>query len=123
MTSLYRFIYREIILNHIAHSELVSCVGWTTPDECYSGADDHLVLKWNLNSNETTTLVKLPDDVFPTDMHWFPRSAGGGKKAGSDIFVLTSTDGRFMLLTFYNLLSFVAKFLTLMNSIYYKSHS
>lgn len=79
----------------IAHSELVSCVGWTTPDECYSGADDHLVLKWNLNSNETTTLVKLPEDVFPTDMHWFPKSAAGGGagKKGSDLFVLTSTDG------------------------------
>ena len=61
----------------------------------YSGADDHLVLKWNLSSNETTTLVKLPDDVFPTDMHWFPKSAsGGGKKTGSDLFVLTSTDGK-----------------------------
>lgn len=83
------------------HSELVSCVGWTTPDECYSGADDHLVLKWNLNSNETTTLVKLPEDVFPTDMHWFPKSAGGGGtgKKGSDLFVLTSTDGKFHLIS------------------------
>ncbi|OWF41163.1 intraflagellar transport protein 80 homolog [Mizuhopecten yessoensis] len=79
------------------HSELVSCVGWTTPEELFSGADDHLVLKWNLNSNETTTLVKLPDDVFPTDMHWFPKAAGGGKKAVSDLFVLTSTDGKFHL--------------------------
>lgn len=52
-------------------------------------------MKWNLNSNETTTLVKLPEDVFPTDMHWFPKSvAGGGAgKKGSDLFVLTSTDG------------------------------
>ncbi|CAG2187543.1 IFT80 [Mytilus edulis] len=71
------------------------CVGWTTPEELYSGADDHLVLKWNLSNNETNTLVKLPDDVFPTDMHWFPKSAaGGGKKTGSDLFVLTSTDGK-----------------------------
>lgn len=52
-------------------------------------------MKWNLNSNETTTLVKLPEDVFPTDMHWFPKSAAGGGagKKGSDLFVLTSTDG------------------------------
>ncbi|XP_076095976.1 intraflagellar transport protein 80 homolog [Mytilus galloprovincialis] len=82
------------------HSELVSCVGWTTPEELYSGADDHLVLKWNLSNNETNTLVKLPDDVFPTDMHWFPKSAaGGGKKTGSDLFVLTSTDGKIHLIS------------------------
>ncbi|KAJ8310611.1 hypothetical protein KUTeg_012476 [Tegillarca granosa] len=82
------------------HSELVSCVGWTTSEELYSGADDHLVLRWNLNGNETTTLVKLPNDVYPTDMHWFPKAApGGGKKAGSDLFVLTSTDGKFHLIS------------------------
>lgn len=81
-------------LNPSAHSELVSCVGWTTPEELYSGADDHLILKWNLVNNETTSLVKLPEDVFPTDMHWFPKAAtGGGKKTGSDLFCLTSTDG------------------------------
>ncbi|WAR28818.1 IFT80-like protein [Mya arenaria] len=78
------------------HSELVSCVGWTTPEELYSGADDHLILKWNLINNETTSLVKLPEDVYPTDMHWFPRAVtGGGKKTGSDLFCLTSTDGKF----------------------------
>ena len=70
-------------------------MGWTTPEELYSGADDHLILKWNLVNNETTTLVKLPEDVYPTDMHWFPKAvSGGSKKAGSDLFVLTSTDGK-----------------------------
>lgn len=70
-------------------------MGWTTPEELYSGADDHLILKWNLINNETTTLVKLPEDVYPTDMHWFPKAvSGGSKKAGSDLFVLTSTDGK-----------------------------
>lgn len=81
------------------HTELVSCVGWTTPEELYSGADDHLILKWNLVNNETTTLVKLPEDVYPTDMHWFPKAvSGGSKKAGSDLFVLTSTDGKVHLI-------------------------
>ena len=74
---------------------MVSCVGWTTPEELFSGADDHIILKWNLVNNETNSLVKLPEDVFPTDMHWFPKAAtGGGKKAGSDLFCLTSTDGK-----------------------------
>ena len=39
-------------------------------------------------------VVKLPEDVYPTDMHWFPKGLGGGKKAaGSDVFALCSTDG------------------------------
>ena len=75
------------------HTELVSSVGWTNPDEVYSCGDDHQVLKWNLLNNEESQLIKLPDEIFPTDMHWFPRL--GGKKAapGSDIFALASTDG------------------------------
>ena len=35
------------------HSELVSCVGWTTADELFSCADDHKVLKINLITDET----------------------------------------------------------------------
>ncbi|KAL3846590.1 hypothetical protein ACJMK2_017565 [Sinanodonta woodiana] len=32
-------------------------------------------------------------------MHWFPKaSSGGGRKAGSDLFVLTSTDGKFHII-------------------------
>ena len=78
------------------HTELVSCVGWTTPDEVYSGGDDHQVLKWNLLNNENQPLAKLPEDIFPTDMHWFPKGLGAKKAAGSDVFVLCSTDGMFL---------------------------
>ena len=77
------------------HTELVSSVGWTTPDEVFSAGDDHHIYKWNLINNETTSMLKLPEDVYPTDMHWFPKAIGGGKKAGSDIFVLCSTDGKY----------------------------
>ena len=52
------------------------------------------IFKWNMINNETSPLMKLPEDVFPTDMHWFPKSAQGGKKApGSDVFALGSSDG------------------------------
>ena len=48
-------------------------------------------------SNESHTLMKLPDEIFPTDMHGFPKAAGGGKKqAGSDLFAMGSTDGEFL---------------------------
>lgn len=67
-------------------------------------------------------VLELPDDFYPTDMHWIPRGGGGapgnqhqppdnqlmetgrflsGKKAGggSDLFLLTSATGRLQLVT------------------------
>ena len=43
--------------------------------------------------------MKLPEEVYPTDMHWFPKAAGGqAKKAsGSDVFVLCATDGNIIV--------------------------
>lgn len=76
------------------HSEFVSCVCWTTPEEVYSAADDHTILKWNLNSGETTKFVSLPDGIFPTSLLWSPKDIVGGKRVGADVFVLTSTDGK-----------------------------
>lgn len=78
--------------------------------------DDHSILKWNLLSDETTQVLflqiiaqmgrylkllffgskvaQLPAENFPTDINWFPRGGGGKKQSQSDLFVLTSTDGR-----------------------------
>ena len=76
------------------HSDLVSAVGWTNPEEVISVCDDHQILKWNILNEESSVLAKLPEEVFPTDLHWFPKGLGGGsKKQGSDVFVLCSTDG------------------------------
>ena len=86
-------------LREACHTELVSCVGWASPDDVYSVADDHQVLRWNLVSAETQKVnvtqcqekafssnpmlqvLELPDDFYPTDMHWMPR--GGGGAAGT----------------------------------------
>ena len=84
-----RFI--TTLQNEPKHSELVSCVGWTTPDEVYSGADDHNVNKWSLLSNESSIMIKLPEDIFPTDMHWTPKVQG---KKGFETVALCSTDGK-----------------------------
>ena len=40
-------------LRESCHTELVSCVGWASPDDVYSVADDHQILRWNLVSAET----------------------------------------------------------------------
>ncbi|XP_039345243.1 intraflagellar transport protein 80 homolog isoform X1 [Mauremys reevesii] len=81
------------------HKELVSCVGWTTADELYSCSDDHHILKWNLLTSETTQVVKLPDDIYPIDLHWFPKNIGGKKQSQAESFVLTSSDGKFHLIS------------------------
>ncbi|XP_075572645.1 intraflagellar transport protein 80 homolog [Pelecanus crispus] len=87
------------LLKEPKHKELVSCVGWTTADELYSCSDDHQIMKWNLLTSETTRVVKLPDDIYPIDLHWFPRSIGGKKQSHAESFVLTSSDGKFHLIS------------------------
>ena len=79
-----------------SHTELVSCAGWTSPDEVYSAGDDHQVLRWNLLTNESSLLAKLPDDVYPTSMHWFPKAGASKKGNASDVFALSSTDGKLL---------------------------
>nr|XP_020471287.1 intraflagellar transport protein 80 homolog isoform X1 [Monopterus albus]XP_020471288.1 intraflagellar transport protein 80 homolog isoform X1 [Monopterus albus]XP_020471290.1 intraflagellar transport protein 80 homolog isoform X1 [Monopterus albus] len=85
------------LLKEPKHKELVSCVGWTTADELYSCSDDHQILKWNLLTSETSLVVRLPENIYPIDLHWFPKTVGGKKQTQAEIFVLTSTDGKFHL--------------------------
>ncbi|XP_041850740.1 intraflagellar transport protein 80 homolog [Melanotaenia boesemani] len=87
------------LLKEPKHKELVSCVGWTTADELYSCSEDHQILKWNLLTNETSLVVRLPEEIYPVDLHWFPKTAGGKKQSQADTFVLTSTDGKFHLIS------------------------
>nr|XP_013015107.1 intraflagellar transport protein 80 homolog [Cavia porcellus] len=87
------------LLKEPKHQELVSCVGWTTAEELYSCSDDHQIVKWNLLASETSQIVKLPDDIYPIDLHWFPKSLGTKKQTQAESFVLTSSDGRFHLIS------------------------
>lgn len=77
----------------------MSCVGWTTAEELYSCSDDHQIVKWNLLTSETSLIVKLPDDIYPIDLHWFPKSLGIKKQTQAESFVLTSSDGKFHLIS------------------------
>jgi len=96
-TLLYIIRYQCIFVHSLQqclHSELVSCVGWTSPEEVYSAGDDHQILRWNLLTNESSLVVKLNDDVYPTDMQWFPKAGASKKGSASDVFALSSTDGQ-----------------------------
>ncbi|XP_054838569.1 intraflagellar transport protein 80 homolog isoform X2 [Eublepharis macularius] len=87
------------LLKEPKHKELVSCVGWTTADELYSCSEDHQIIKWNLLTCEATQVAKLPDDIYPIDLHWFPKSVGGKRQTQAENFVLTSSDGKFHLIS------------------------
>ncbi|XP_066203774.1 intraflagellar transport protein 80 homolog isoform X3 [Saccopteryx leptura] len=87
------------LLKEPKHQELVSCVGWTSAEELYSCSDDHQIVKWNLLTSETSQIVKLPDDIYPIDLHWFPKSLGTKKQTQAESFVLTSSDGKFHLIS------------------------
>ena len=56
--------------------------------------DDHLINKWNQKTGEVSTVCKLSENVFATDMHWYPANVSG-KHVSSELFVIGSTDGGF----------------------------
>lgn len=56
------------------------------------------MIKWNSITNETSKICDLPEDLYPTDMHWFPKVQSSGKKQNFELFLLTSADGRFHLI-------------------------
>ncbi|XP_053567774.1 intraflagellar transport protein 80 homolog [Bombina bombina] len=92
-------LFNVRFLNFIVHKELVSCLGWTSADELYSCSDDHQIMKWNLLTGDTTLVVKLPDDIYPTDLHWFPKNVGNKKQSHAEMFVLTSSNGKLHLIS------------------------
>ena len=54
-------------LREAQHSELVSCVGWASPDDVYSVADDHqvLFLLFLLSLLPLLLLLLLPSSSSP----------------------------------------------------------
>ena len=46
------------------HTELVSCVGWASPDDVISIGDDHQILRWNLVSAETVKVALNSQVIF-----------------------------------------------------------
>ena len=55
--------------------------------------DDHTILKWNLVTKETVKVADMPNELYPTDLHWFPRGQAAGKKQGQDLLLVTAADG------------------------------
>ncbi|KAJ9601817.1 hypothetical protein L9F63_000045 [Diploptera punctata] len=91
--------FKTSLLKTPKHSDLVGCVSWSNTEEIYSCGDDHVILKWNLVTKETVKVADLPTELYPTDLHLFPRGQLAGKKPGLDQLLLSSADGKFHLIS------------------------
>ncbi|XP_023711172.2 intraflagellar transport protein 80 homolog isoform X2 [Cryptotermes secundus] len=91
--------FKTSLLKEPKHSDLVGCVAWNNTEEVYSCGDDHTILKWNLVTKETVKVADMPSELYPTDLHWFPRCQVAGKKQGQDILLVTAADGKFHLIS------------------------
>lgn len=60
-------------------------------------SEQHQVYKWSMKNHEPIEVAKLPEDFFPTDLHWFV-ARQLGISSGSDSLLITSSDGRFVIL-------------------------
>ncbi|XP_045128913.1 intraflagellar transport protein 80 homolog [Portunus trituberculatus] len=91
--------FKTSMLNKPKHTDIVSCVGWMSPDEVYSCSDDQQLLQWNLVSNETTKIAQFTSSLYPIDLQWLPRTAVQKTKVGSEVFLLTACDGKFYIVS------------------------
>ncbi|KAK3862875.1 hypothetical protein Pcinc_031302 [Petrolisthes cinctipes] len=89
--------FKTTLLGKPKHSDLVSCVGWMSPDEVFSCGDDHQLLRWNLVTNETVGVSEFPSDMFPLELHWLPKTSVHKTKGGAEVFLLTAADGKFYI--------------------------
>lgn len=75
-----------------------------------NSSDDHQILKWNAKTRQSQEIAKLPEDFNPTDLHWLcttrssnsgklaSGSVGAGNSKGTDALLISSSDGRFVIL-------------------------
>lgn len=89
------------------HAATAAAVGYTAQDRLWSAGDDRSILRWSESSDQAESLVQLAQDAHPTSMHWFPRpraaggalSGGSGGRSQSDVVALSSSDGKFRLVS------------------------
>jgi len=76
------------------HKSLVSGVGWTPSNVCFSTSDDGSVRRWNMDGESEGTLIdKL--DTYVTAFRWLATVRGGSVTA--DLLVLGCSDGTIRL--------------------------
>ncbi|XP_050670517.1 intraflagellar transport protein 80 homolog isoform X3 [Leptidea sinapis] len=77
------------------HTGSFTCVCWINTEDVFSCGDDHKLYKWNLINNECLLVTTFPEDVYPTDMHLFPKTNTVGNKQQHDVVLIAAADGKF----------------------------
>lgn len=57
--------------------------------------DDGQLLAWNVSQNEFTKITQLNNEILPTNLQFLSKSS---TTKHSDVFLITSTDGKFYIL-------------------------
>lgn len=69
--------------------------------------EDNQILKWSAKTRASAQVARLPEDFIPTDLHWSIGSRAGpqaniaatsGGSKGSEVLLITSSDGRYIIL-------------------------
>lgn len=81
------------------HEDVACCVAWGSADEIISCSDDHTMNRTNLLQDETTRISKFPKDFYPIDMSCLNSGVSKGGKVQASLFVITSSDGKFHLIS------------------------
>ena len=69
-------------------------------DEVVSCSDDHKLIFWNAITHEQIRVIDLPNDLFPSDLHCYPKISGSstkGSKSYVDVIALGSSNGKLHL--------------------------
>jgi len=74
------------------HQELISSISWTLSNEVYTVADDNVIMKWDMKSNQVSKFMDL--ESYATDSDWQP-----GAKGANDLLAVGFADGSFKLIT------------------------
>jgi len=74
------------------HSQLVSTLSWTYTNEVFSAADDQLIHRKDMKTDQAAKFIDLTK--YPTDMDWMP-----GTRGVNDQFAISYADGSFDLIT------------------------
>ncbi|OAF66182.1 Intraflagellar transport protein 80 [Intoshia linei] len=82
----------------------ITDITWISLDEIYCTSDSDEVLKINFTKNEITSLLTLPNDLYPTSIKSF-QSKGRGSTSTQrsvtnekDVCIIVSTDGKLIII-------------------------
>lgn len=102
---LHKMKFKIYTTKETKFKESISALGWCNNEEIYSCSDEHQLYKWTSTNRDFMQVAKLPEDFNPTDLHWLlPKgsavnSSGGAGSKSSDTLLISSSDGRFIILS------------------------